>query len=226
MTSFSTRLARLETQSVKAERLPQDDEIVEALKSGTYKRRHIDALFRIIEPALLGYLIISAKDTRPMLDSLLGAWQRPCFPMEAAGWLVAAGNGVTTIVDSDLAWWEEQFHKPIDESSDSHDEKWRVWDAHEELIKRLLHKHGLETMRSIVRAICDASGDEREELIDRFVPRADEARRMRMSRISAPLRPFIGWDFNPFPLIVLAPDANRFWYIEDNTGQEWTPARR
>lgn len=226
MHRMHTRLNRLETKSKGANSVLDDEEIVERFKNGTFTRLHIDALFQIIEPAALGYLIMSAYELRPTIGALLGEWQRPCFPMEAAGWVVAAGNGVTTLVDDDLAWWEEQFNELIEENPASNDQHWHVWDVHQELVKRLLQKHGLEHLRSLVKAMCDASVDHREKLIDQFVPSADEDRRQRMSRVSAPLRPFVGWSFNPFPLIVLAPDANLFWYILDNTGQKWTPMHR
>ena len=227
MSRLMSRVTRLETRPRQPDAsILGDDEVLEAMKLGTYESHHMDALFRVIEPATLGYLLMWGHSLRSSFGALLGSWQRPCYPMQAAYWVVAAGEDIQLDDDYNLARWEERFGEPTDESASSRAEDWHIWDAHTGIVKRLFRKHGLENLRSVVKALSDATVEDYENLIDEFVPRTDEARREQMSRISAPLRPFLGWFYNPFPLLVLSPDADEFWYIKDNTGQRWTPLRR
>lgn len=180
-----------------------DDEIIESLKSGNFDRRHLDALFSIIEPGLTGKLLLASaslrrdlllKENPPASDS--GS------PLSGARWLTACGADLILPSDSEV-WRKILIENPADESQRAEQRNMTyIFDAHRGLATRMLRGDRLDHFATLVATMAECWGDS-IELAQLHLPQVEEAQRNRMARLFEPLSPI--WHES---LMVLSPDGS------------------
>lgn len=222
MSSLEQRLSKLESSAGQARKsIRSDEDIISSLKAGSWDGKHLDALFRVVEPGVLGAALAGSVELRRWLLDGHQA-DMPIAPIFAMYRLVACGQDIPQPREHDLEHWKLSLCGPIgDEKAVRRrtDLGSRMWDAEKGIAKRLFLKHGLRRLQRIVDLIVDAPEDQSEELLVRFIPNVNQTRWRQMVTVLEPLNDRLF--FGGVPLVALSDDATEFHTL-DKAGHEWT----
>ena len=224
MSSLEKRLTRLERTARRARTSPvTDEEIISSLATWNWDGRHLDGLFRVVEPGVLGVLVVwSVLLRRVLLEGTpeLGLYS----PTTAMCWLLACGQDIPFPREHHLEDWKHWFLQPIGDERrrrlDSGID--RIMAAEAGIVKRLVLKHGLGRLQQWVRLIVGAPEDQIQALLDKVIPRVEPSRWRRMVTMIQPLHGVPMGE--SLPLLVLSADAGDFLYV-DKHGHERTLPR-
>jgi len=217
MGSLQSRLSRLEAVARKSRTaLVNDEEVIHALERHDWDGRHLDAMFRVVEPGMLGYTLIGSANLRRVL--LAGEdWGEPAAGFHQMYVLVALGSDIRHPVRSEVEYARRWLTKPL-----QHGEKERtsdngmmsIHDAQEGLVRRLIQKHRLGHLQTAVGYLADANEHQRFEFFKRFIPRIDQTRWQRMVEMVRPLETYWGH----IELLACSSDGMSMW-SQDGDGQ-------
>jgi len=190
MRSLQSRLSRLETAARRTRsELVNDEEVMSALERWDWDSRHLDAMFRVVEPGMLGYALVSSARWRPVLVAGEDTGE-PIEEFDQMCFLIALGSDILHPVRRELEFAKRYLTKPLrndEEERTGNSGQDAIHDAQAGLVRRLFQKHGLQELQSIVSEFDDGPEHQQLEFLTRFVPRVDQARWNRMTEMVQPL---------------------------------------
>ncbi len=218
MRSLQSRLSRLETAARRTRsEMVSDEEVISALKRWDWDSGHLNAMFRVVEPGLLGHALLRSANLRRAL--LAGEeFEEPIAELHQMCFLVAFGSDIVHPLVRELESHRRYLTKPLrndEKERTSNNGMFSTHEAQAGLVRRLFQKHGLRQLQTTVSDLADASEQQRSEFCRRFVPKVDQTRWNRMVEMVQPLKTHWGH----VQLLAYSSDGVNAWY-RDGNGQE------